>query len=192
MRLTDWGRQFGLDRRATWQMMKGGRLPGDLVVERVGHIYYVRIPEDEVPADKTFLYARVSSSDQSADLVRQAERLQRFAQSKGWPVDEMVMEAGSGLDGGRRKLLRVLAYPGGRGLCWSTGTVWPVSASRWSRPRWRGGEIVVVAYREVDDDLVRDMTEVMTSLCARLHGKRSARRRAERAVAAAEGADGHG
>ena len=33
--------------------------------------------------------------------------------------------------------------------------------------------------------MVRDVTEVMTSLCARLYGRRSARRRAERAVAAA-------
>ena len=40
---------------------------------------------------------------------------------------------------------------------------------------------------EVEDDLVRDAAEVMTSLCARLYGKRSARKRAERAVAAAWG-----
>ena len=32
----------------------------------------------------------------------------------------------------------------------------------------------------------RDVTEVMTSLCARLYGRRSARRRAERALAAAQ------
>ena len=36
---------------------------------------------------------------------------------------------------------------------------------------------------EVDDDLVRDVTEVLTSLCARLYGRRSASRRADRAVA---------
>ena len=194
MRLSDWGRQFGLDRRATWQMMKDGRLPEDLVVERVGHIHYVRIPEDEVPADKTFLYARVSSSDQSADLVRQAERLQKYAQSEGWPVDEMVMETGSGLNGGRRKLLRLLRVPG-------RTRVVVEHRDRLARFGFemveaalagRGGEIVVVADREIDDDLVGDMTDAMTSMCARLHGKRSARRRAERAVAAAEGADGHG
>ena len=34
--------------------------------------------------------------------------------------------------------------------------------------------------------LVRDATEVMTSLCARLYGRRSARRRAERALSAAQ------
>ena len=40
---------------------------------------------------------------------------------------------------------------------------------------------------ELEDDLVRDATEVMTSLCARLYGRRSsARRRAERALTAAQ------
>ena len=38
---------------------------------------------------------------------------------------------------------------------------------------------------ELEDDLVRDV-QVMTSLCARLYGRRSARRRAERALAAAQ------
>lgn len=37
---------------------------------------------------------------------------------------------------------------------------------------------------EVDDDLVRDMTEIPTSFCARLYGKRAAAKRAARAVAA--------
>jgi hypothetical protein len=35
--------------------------------------------------------------------------------------------------------------------------------------------ILVVQACEVDDDLVRDMTELLTSFCARLYGRRSAR-----------------
>ena len=50
----------------------------------------------------------------------------------------------------------------------------------------RGARILVVDEAELEDDLVRDVTEVMTSLCARLYGRRSARRRAERALAAAQ------
>lgn len=37
---------------------------------------------------------------------------------------------------------------------------------------------------EVDDDLVRDMTELLTSMCARLYGKRAAANRARRGVEA--------
>ena len=50
----------------------------------------------------------------------------------------------------------------------------------------RGARILVMDEGELEDDLVRDVTEVMTSLCARLYGRRSARRRAERALAAAQ------
>jgi putative resolvase len=41
-----------------------------------------------------------------------------------------------------------------------------------------GSRLVVVDSGEVTDDLVRDMVEVLTSLCAGLYGRRSARNRA--------------
>jgi putative resolvase len=43
----------------------------------------------------------------------------------------------------------------------------------------------VVERDEVRDDLGPDMIDVLTSFCARLYGRRSARRRAERALACA-------
>jgi putative resolvase len=49
-----------------------------------------------------------------------------------------------------------------------------------------GRRLVVLDPGEVDDDLIRDMTEVLTSFCARLYGRRSARNRAEKAVRCAE------
>lgn len=48
------------------------------------------------------------------------------------------------------------------------------------------GSLVVVDPAELDDDLVRDVTEILTSLCARLYGRRSAANRAAKAVAALE------
>lgn len=48
-----------------------------------------------------------------------------------------------------------------------------------------GRELIVVDAAEVDDDLVRDMTEILTSMCARLYGKRAKQNRAKRALAAA-------
>jgi len=42
---------------------------------------------------------------------------------------------------------------------------------------------------EADDDLVRDVREILTSLCARLYGRRSAASRAARAVAGIEADD---
>ena len=100
------------------------------------------------------------------------------------------METASGLNGKRRKLLRVLG---------SGGPVRLVVEHRDRLARFGfemveaalgggGGEVVVVEEGEVEDDLVRDATEVLTSMCARLYGRRSAARRAERALAAAAAA----
>ena len=49
-----------------------------------------------------------------------------------------------------------------------------------------GRRLVVLDPRKVDDDLVRDMTEVLTGLCARLYEHWSARSRTEKALCCAE------
>ena len=53
----------------------------------------------------------------------------------------------------------------------------------------RSGGLLVIedneVYNEVDDDLVRDMTELLTRFCARLYGRRSAAHRARQAISSA-------
>jgi predicted site-specific integrase-resolvase len=98
---------------------------------------------------------------------------------------------GSALNGHRRKFLAVLRDPTisrivvehrGR-FCWfGSEYVEAVLGAR-------GRELVVVDSAEVDDDLVWDMTEILTSMCARLCGKRAAQNRAKRALAAAASDD---
>ncbi|HAM49755.1 MAG TPA: hypothetical protein DCP92_03330 [Nitrospiraceae bacterium] len=51
----------------------------------------------------------------------------------------------------------------------------------------QGRELLVVDPDEKKDDMVRDLHEVITSLCARRYGKRSATNRAKRTVAVATG-----
>jgi putative resolvase len=48
-----------------------------------------------------------------------------------------------------------------------------------------GRRVVIVDPSEMTDDLVQDMLEVMTSLCARLYDRRAALHRATQGVAAA-------
>jgi putative resolvase len=50
----------------------------------------------------------------------------------------------------------------------------------------QGRRIVVADPDETTDDLVRDMIEVLTSMCARLYGRRGARNRAMCALTAAK------
>jgi putative resolvase len=135
---------------------------------------------------RTVIYARASSHDQRSDLDRQVARLTRWAASNGHEVGEVVTEVGSGLDGNRPKLRRVLSDP--------TASV-VVVEHRDRLARFgvehleaalgaHGRRLVVADPGETTDDLVRDMIEVLTSMCARLYGRRGARNRAMRAVTA--------
>ena len=48
--------------------------------------------------------------------------------------------------------------------------------------RANGRKIIVIDDKEIDDDLVRDMTEVLTSFCARLYGRQGAKNKAQKAI----------
>ena len=98
-----------------------------------------------------------------------------------------MTEVGSGLNGRRRKLHRVLSDP--------TVTVIVVEhrdrLARFGVEHLEsvlaasGRRLVVLDPRETTSDLVRDITEVLTSMCARLYGRRAGKNRAARAIAVA-------
>ena len=143
------------------------------------------------PADsRTVCYARVSSGDQKNDLQRQADRLKAFAINMGVEKPEVVTETGSGMNDRRRKLNRLLSDP-------TVGTLIVEHRDRLARMnaglvesalKAQGRRIIVVDDTEPDDDLVRDMTEVLTSFCARLYGRRAAKRKTDAALRAARDA----
>jgi putative resolvase len=125
------------------------------------------------------LYARVSSYDQRADLDRQVARLSEWAARTGNPVVRVEVEVGSGMNGSRSKLRRLLADP-------RVTMVVVEHRDRLARMNAElveaalsahGRRLVVLDDGEVDDDLVRDMLEVLTSFCAQLYGRRTTGRR---------------
>lgn len=134
------------------------------------------------------LYARVSRHDQRADLDRQVARLTEWAAQAGQEVVRVEAEVGSGMNGARPRARRLLADP-------KVTMVAVEHRDRLGRMNVElveaalsahGRRLVVLDPGEVDDDLVRDMTEVLTSFCARLYGRRSARNRAVKALRCAE------
>jgi predicted site-specific integrase-resolvase len=132
------------------------------------------------------VYARVSSADQKADLDRQVARVTAWAMTQQIPVDKVVTEVGSALNGHRRKFLALLGDPSVQRVVVEHRDRFCRFGSEYVQAALaaQGRELVVVDSAEVDDDLVRDMTEILTSMCARLYGKPAAQNRAKRAVAA--------
>jgi len=133
---------------------------------------------------RTAIYARVSSADQRDDLDRQVARVVAWATEHGYSVDQVMTEVGSALNGHRRKFLTLLRER-------TVTTILVEHRDRFYRfgaeyveaaLAAQGRRLIVVDPAEADDDLVRDATELLTSLCARLYDRRSAANRAKRAV----------
>jgi putative resolvase len=134
------------------------------------------------------LYARVSSHDPRSNLDPQVARLAGRATGQRLTVAEVVREVGSGMNGRRPKLHRVLSDP-------SVTVIVVKHRDRLAHfgvehleaaLAAQGRRIAVADEGETTDDLVRDMIEVLTSMCARLYGRRGARNRTLRAVTAAK------
>lgn len=131
------------------------------------------------------LYAR-----QLADLDRQVARLTQHAVQQGWRISQVVAEVGSEMNGRPPKLLALLSRAefdtlvvDHRDRLGRFGFDYLAAALGAS-----GRRIPALEDKELQDDLVRDMREMLTSICARLYCRRSTKRKAEAAVARAQNA----
>jgi predicted site-specific integrase-resolvase len=174
------------DTARRWHL--AGKLP--VSTYQVGRLIMIGEPvRPDAITGRTVVYARVSSADQRPDLDRQVARVTTWATGQHLSVDRVVTEVGSALNGHRRKFLALLKDK-------SVTVIVVEHRDRFARfgaeyvqavLEADGRRLLVADPAEVDDDLVRDVTEILTSLCARLYGKRAAATRATRAVAVATG-----
>ncbi len=183
MKLSQWAKLKGISYKTAWRMWRDGRLPVHAEQLPTGTVV-IHIPAEE--AGGVALYARVSSADQKADLDRQLVRLTEYAIAERMPIADVVKEVASGMNGHRKGLTRLLSNP-------DVKIVVVEHRDRLARFGFeyieaalaaQGRKIVVVEAKEVDDDVVLDLHEVIVSMCARLYGKRSAKHRADRALQA--------
>ncbi|WP_434743630.1 IS607 family transposase [Micromonospora sp. SH-82] len=184
MNLKEWAAATGVSYATARRRYESGTLP--VPAYRLGRLIMVGEPITgaRVETGQTVVYARVSSVDQKTDLDRQVARVTVWATGQGLGVDRVVTEVGSALDGHRERFLALLRDP-------AVSTIVVEHRDRFARfgaeyveaaLTAQGRRLLVVDPAEVDDDLVRDVTEILTSLCARLYGRRAAANRARRAV----------
>lgn len=183
MKLSEWAQKQGISYRTAWRWFKAGILPVESKQLANGTI----IVSDPVQDNQVVaIYARVSSSDQKKDLERQVARLVIFANEKGLNISKTVMEIGSGLNPHRPKLIGILLDPSisivlieHRDRLMRFGSEYVESALKANSRK-----LLIIEDKELSDDLVEDMIEVLTSFCARLYGKRSAKNRVKKALEA--------
>ena len=190
MNLKDWAAAQGVHYATARRWYAAGTLP--VPAYRVGGLILIGdpvTPGTAAASGSTVVYARVSSADQRPDLDRQVARVTSWATGQRLAVDRVVTEVGSALNGKRRKFLALLKDQ-------TVSTIVVEHRDRFAQfgaeyvqaaLEASGRRLLVVDPAEVDDDLVRDVTEILTSLCARLYGRRAAANRAARAVEIATG-----
>ncbi|GIU68994.1 MAG: IS607 family transposase [Candidatus Woesearchaeota archaeon] len=182
MKLSEWAKQQGISYRTAWNWFRQGKLPVSAIQTPSGTILVQ--DSSKSTSGKVVVYARVSSADQKSSLDQQVARCVAHATSLGLAVDKVVTEVGSGVNGRRKKLMRVLRDP-------SVTTIVVEHRDRLTRFGFdlleaslasRKCNLIVVDPVELENDLVRDMIDVLTSFCARLYGQRAAKRKARKAL----------
>ncbi|MEX3900877.1 IS607 family transposase [Paraburkholderia sp. BR10954] len=137
-----------------------------------------RAPEEA--SRKTIAYARVSSHDQKDDLRRQKQVLELYCAQQGWTF-ELIADLGSGMNYHKKGLKRLLDSI-------IDGTVGRLVITHKDRLLRFGAELVfsiceaknvevVILNKGADstfeEDLAKDVLEIITVFSARLYGARS-------------------
>lgn len=180
MKLSQYAKQTGISYKTAWRWYKAGML--DAYQTETGTVI-VRDTHDPQPlTGRTALYARVSSAGQKEDLERQVTRLKDYAAAKGYQVAKEVTEIASGLNDHRPKREKLLADS-------SSGTIVVENRDRLTRfgshyietlLDAQGRRVEIIFPHETGDELVDDFVAIITSMAARIYGRRQSKRRAEK------------
>lgn len=145
---------------------------------------------DENKELATAIYCRVSSSENKSNLESQKNRLISYCNAKGYKVDKIVTEIGSGLDDKRPKLEKLLMDA-------SINLIVIEHSDRLARfglnyieklLNLQGRKIEIVNATENErDDLMSDFVSIITSFTARLYGQRRTKRNTEKLIKELEG-----
>jgi putative resolvase len=180
MKLSQFAKKVGVTYKTAYRWYRAGTL--DAYQTETG-IIIVRDKVDEKPlTGRIALYARVSSLGQKEDLERQMHRLKDYAAAKGYQVSKEVTEIASGLNEKRPKLEKLLADS-------SIGTIVVENRDRLTRfgshyietlLEAQGRHLEMIFQSDTGDELVDDCVSVITSMAARISGRRQSKRRAEK------------
>lgn len=180
MKLTDWAKKNGVCYRTAWNNYKNGklatkRLPSGAII----------VIETEQKQEFNVIYARVSSRENKTNLDSQTERLYNFCIAKGWQVNRIIKECGSGLNDNRKELISILKNP-------RITRIIVEHSDRIARfglnyikiiCELNSCELIIVNESSCEQqDLIQDFISIITSFCARIYGLRRSKRKTEQLI----------
>ncbi len=166
--------------RTIWNRIKRG----ELKIEKTptGRILVV---VDSPRAEKVAVYCRVSSSENKTNLESQKNRVLSYCYAKGYQVEKIICEVGSGLNDKRPKLQSLISDP-------IITKIVVEHKDRFCRfglnyinklLEMQGRTIEIINNQDNDrDDLMQDFVSIITSFTARLYGQRRTKRATEKLI----------
>ena len=108
MKLSEWAKSQGINYQTAFLWFKKGQLPVPAYQTASGTII---VTAAQSAQGQTAAYVRVSSHDQKSDIERQVARITMWGTENGYAIHQVITEIGSGLNGHRPKLMKLLADP---------------------------------------------------------------------------------
>jgi putative resolvase len=191
MKLSDYAKSLGISYRTAWNHYKDGKIPGAYQLAS-GTII---VPEAEQPKGdkKVAVYARVSSSENRSNLQSQAERVTTYCAAKGYRIEKVIKEVGSGVNDQRPKFQALLADK-------EISLIVVEHRDRATRFGFHylrtlleneGRRLEVINESEGDrEELMQDLIAIITSFVARYYGQRRAKRKTEKIIQELQHDDG--
>lgn len=183
MRLKEYAKHLNIHYRTAWNHFKKGLIPGAYQLPS-GTII---VPEQETESlhKNVAVYCRVSSSQNRTNLKSQSERVEQYCLAKGYTIQKVVQEVGSGINEQRKKFLALLRDQ-------SIDLIVVEHQDRATRFGFhylqamlqeQGRNIEVInQVHESKQELMQDLIAIITSFTARYYGQRRAKRKTEKIV----------
>ena len=182
MKLSTYAKQLGISYQTAWRLFKDGKLnayklPTGTVI--------VREEETRGAEQAVAVYCRVSSSENKGNLESQKRRILDYCAAKGYKVNRVVTEVGSGINDTRKQWLSLLQDR-------TVRIIVVEHKDRFTRFGFAGCKTLlntdgrdIEVVNEADngkEDLLQDLVSSITSFCARLYGQRRCKRRTEKII----------
>ena len=188
IKLSKAAKLLGISYRHAQRLSYSGKIP--TIISETGR-RYVPVSWIKTQIDETFstgsrcaIYSRESSSENKTALTTQTEGLRRYAQAKGWTIQYVVQEIGSGVNDQRKKLHRLLSKKDFDILLVEHKDRLTRFGFAWFEATCPFKIEVVNRAEDQTSDLMEDLVAIITSFCARLYGQRRGRKRTDAAIAA--------
>jgi predicted site-specific integrase-resolvase len=187
MKLSDYAEQLGISYQTAWRHFKAGKIPYPTRKLPSGTVIVDYNPDASLQMKgNAAIYARVSSAENKDNLERQAERLVNYATARGYKVQHIVKETGSGLNDNRKKLERLLTKDDYEVLIVEHRDRLARFGTNYMDVLLKRCGITLDIVNSVEDkrdDLMTDLVAIITSFAARLYGQRRGKRKTEKIIA---------